>query len=38
VQVTLANGACDVHPTIAGHQLIASIIAEMVLPLPDPGN
>jgi hypothetical protein len=31
VQVTLANGACDIHPTIAGHQLIASLIAEMLL-------
>lgn len=26
------NGACNVHPTAAGHQLIASIIAEMVPP------
>lgn len=26
------NGACNVHPTAAGHQLIASVIAEMVLP------
>lgn len=28
--ITLAGGACNVHPTAAGHQLIASIIAEMV--------
>ena len=26
------NGVCNVHPTAAGHQLIASIIAEMVPP------
>jgi hypothetical protein len=30
--ITLASGACNQHPTAAGHQLIASIIAEMVPP------
>lgn len=28
--ITNANGTCNVHPTAAGHQLIASIIAGMV--------
>jgi lysophospholipase L1-like esterase len=28
--ITNADGTCNVHPTQAGHQLIASIIAEML--------
>lgn len=28
--ITNANGTCNVHPTAAGHQLIASVIAGMV--------
>jgi hypothetical protein len=28
--LTVAGGVCNIHPTAAGHQLIASIIAEMV--------
>jgi lysophospholipase L1-like esterase len=30
--ITNTNGTCNVHPTAAGHQLIASIISAMVLP------
>lgn len=30
--ITTATGVCNVHPTAAGHQLIASIIAGMVPP------
>jgi hypothetical protein len=33
--ITNANGTCNVHPTAAGHQLIASIIAGMVPPRSD---
>ena len=32
VQLTNPNGTCNIHPTAAGHQLIADLIAEMALP------
>ena len=30
--ITNTNGTCNIHPTAAGHQLIASIISAMVSP------
>jgi lysophospholipase L1-like esterase len=34
--ITNSDGTCNVHPTEAGHRLIASIIAEMVTGLSGP--